>query len=548
MCKSSAIAPSGKSYWNWVIGDGSYQQLKAKRGWSDAGITALCGPAPTICHAGQRVNYNVTLENGKNPCVACPKGKYRAQVKHSEGHCISWSVCSDGETVKQSGTRTRDVTCSAVGACTKSQYEVSPPSGCAGGKCSTPRVCQRVSDCTSGQYVTVKATATSNRQCGECDGVTNYQPYWNQDRCLKMPSCTRNQHVVSGSASPSSKLKCTKCPEGTSQPALVFRGEECSASAGPTQRITSDGTKARPFCSFVHTCHWGPGTKELCAAAICNASGVPFVGFISASNNMCDKRKLYQPIGASYDILTEWNASSSSASIVGGIKKKSYKWKSAVTAECGVPVVTCAAGQFLDDNSTTVCSPCPAGHYNAEANHSETRCTAWAKCAANEHQVAAGTATSNIICENNSGNGTSLCKGFQYQVAAPTATTGRECSGISTCWPGEYVSAANTATSDRVCADCPSTTHTAGIFSFNSARCTPWKTCGKDQRVILRGTRYSDVVCGSCQKGKVQPLTGHRSSICYDMSTTSAPDSAGIGITLVGTLKADMPQFSSLIS
>lgn len=52
--------------------------------------------------------------------------------------------------------------------------------------------------------------------------------------------------------------------------------------------VVSDGTAARPFCSWLNHCSWDDQTKLQCAEALCTASGFEAGGyFVSASNSMC---------------------------------------------------------------------------------------------------------------------------------------------------------------------------------------------------------------------------------------------------------------------
>lgn len=51
--------------------------------------------------------------------------------------------------------------------------------------------------------------------------------------------------------------------------------------------ITSDGSKARPTCSWYRSCSWTTSSQQDCAEALCEASGYDDGTFVSASNNMC---------------------------------------------------------------------------------------------------------------------------------------------------------------------------------------------------------------------------------------------------------------------
>ena len=38
-------------------------------------------------------------------------------------------------------------------------------------------------------------------------------------------------------------------------------------------KLVADGTKEKPYCSFVNHCQWNSLTKQECAKAVCHASG-----------------------------------------------------------------------------------------------------------------------------------------------------------------------------------------------------------------------------------------------------------------------------------
>lgn len=54
-----------------------------------------------------------------------------------------------------------------------------------------------------------------------------------------------------------------------------------------TQTVTSDGSKARPYCTWSSVCNWDTATKNKCANKLCVSSGFVSGTYTSASNNMC---------------------------------------------------------------------------------------------------------------------------------------------------------------------------------------------------------------------------------------------------------------------
>lgn len=78
--------------------------------------------------------------------------------------------------------------------------------------------------------------------------------------------------------------------------AQVFKdGVSCvsmpGGNIGPVSQggitIMSDGTQARPHCSWRTTCNWDAPTQGMCARSLCQASGYPGGSYVSASNDMC---------------------------------------------------------------------------------------------------------------------------------------------------------------------------------------------------------------------------------------------------------------------
>jgi len=72
-----------------------------------------------------------------------------------------------------------------------------------------------------------------------------------------------------------------------------------------------------------------------------------------------------------------------------------------------------------------------------------TTCSWWS---ISQYETVAPTATSDRVC-----SALTTCSSSQYESVAPTATSDRVCSALTTCSSSEYESTAPTATSDRVC-------------------------------------------------------------------------------------------------
>lgn len=55
----------------------------------------------------------------------------------------------------------------------------------------------------------------------------------------------------------------------------------------PTYRITSDGTREKPLCSWGNECAINYGTQSLCAYHLCKSANFTYGVFVNASNDMC---------------------------------------------------------------------------------------------------------------------------------------------------------------------------------------------------------------------------------------------------------------------
>lgn len=53
------------------------------------------------------------------------------------------------------------------------------------------------------------------------------------------------------------------------------------------ERVQSDGSRSKPFCSWAKKCVWDAATQTKCAAKLCEANGFTRSKFLSASNDMC---------------------------------------------------------------------------------------------------------------------------------------------------------------------------------------------------------------------------------------------------------------------
>ena len=165
---------------------------------------------------------------------------------------------------------------------------------------------------------------------------------------------------------------------------------------------------------------------------------------------------------------------------------------------------------FSRDSERT-CIACPAGHFLAEPRHRLLACIAWEECnvALQQYEAETPTSSSNRICASHT-----ECDGAtQYEFAAATSTTDRQCNGLTACLPGSKVIAEPTDTSNRECEACGVNEWQDGL---NAGFCNAASSCAKGERVILASTMVTDLACGACLDGTYQDEDNHREASCLD--------------------------------
>eukprot|EP00041_Stephanoeca_diplocostata_P027797 m.772384 g.772384 ORF g.772384 m.772384 type:complete len:1239 (+) comp23247_c0_seq4:176-3892(+) len=96
-----------------------------------------------------------------------------------------------------------------------------------------------------------------------------------------------------------------------------------SCYSGELVTVVSDGTRARPYCSWNRSpCVWNSTAKTNCAQALCTASGYQFVAYVSTSNDPCTDPSAVP--GAHYYVMMT----------TGAVSYTSYDRESSVTASC----------------------------------------------------------------------------------------------------------------------------------------------------------------------------------------------------------------------
>lgn len=228
------------------------------------GQTLVCQPCSPSCGG---------LCSGPNPnqCITCPVGQYiwqgscaptcaaRGPLFRDPNHpdrCVLCSTCSAASEYQGAAcNESSDTVCLPQSRCLQQQYEAAAPtptsdrqcvtcSTCPPGtgvvsRCSasantvcTPCVaganfsdtdsdvgaCRPTRVCTIGSAQRLAPTASSDRECRLCDGVTEFQNQEGQLSCLPVTQCPPGQQEILSPTRVANRL-CVACPAESFKPA-----------------------------------------------------------------------------------------------------------------------------------------------------------------------------------------------------------------------------------------------------------------------------------------------------------------------------------------
>ena len=154
-------------------------------------------------------------------CSPCPSGQYQSQS--GQVSCTPWQSCALSVTYQTiAPTSTSDRVCTGVSAaCDPStSYQTSGPT------LTSDRACLPLTSCSRRQFISVQATATSDRVCTNCavcpagsTAVTTSCTLAMDTQCTACTACSSDQFETSPCL-PLSDRKCsslTVCPVGYSE-------------------------------------------------------------------------------------------------------------------------------------------------------------------------------------------------------------------------------------------------------------------------------------------------------------------------------------------
>ena len=194
----------------------------------------------------------------------------------------------------------------------------------------------------------------------------------------------------------------------------------------------------------------------------------------------------------------------------------------------------CAANQYRSagctpgvapqaDSTCTALTSCTASQYMSTAPTATTdrACTPVTDCTTFDqgHEASPATTTSDAVCETSR----QCYAESEWQVAAPTVTSGRICDPLTTCGPDEYVVTQRTQTSDRVCgtcenSSCAETTFRTGVCDTATGLGYGCETCA------FLGCEAGDFRQGFC--GGV--TNGYNCTTCSDSDCSADTFQTGV--------------------
>ncbi|OCT70645.1 tumor necrosis factor receptor superfamily member 9 [Xenopus laevis] len=127
------------------------------------------------------------------------------------------------------------------------------------------------------------------------------------------------------------------------------------------------------------------------------------------------------------------------------------------------------------------CNRCPGGSF-MEAPNSKSSCQRCKICENTFEYNRKCTPTSNAVCKCTKGR---ICVGENCEKCA-----------IYECPEGQEITG-------QKCTDCPHGTFKSG----GEGKCRPWTICRKPAKVVLNGTRTSDVICGDTMSRTTQRMS-----------------------------------------
>ncbi len=469
------------------------------------------------CPAGQFTATDGLAES----CTACATGQYQDQAGQTS--CVAATVCAAGQRVLTPANATHNTVCTACAVDTyqnqtgqstcKTQPTCPPGQGYSAPSLETERVCTPCSTgqfkagdnrdacqacgagtfanatgktscdtcadlCSLGQITTTACTATTNRVCQDCDGVTQWQNVSTESTCKTQTTCNAGQKISPPSAS--AERVCSDCPALSYQNATAHRIENCvdQPPCGLGTRFVDSAVAERtcPDCDANTYQDTASHRDTTCKDQItCNAGEKISPSSINAKQacSACDAGK--------------------------------YQDATAHRVESCTDHQDCSPGEFVSTPATAssdrACGACTAGTNFSTVNNA-TSCTAATNCLAGTFVLTDPTTTSDRVCDD-------CVAHTSYSTGVNVAT----CALATNCTAGKFVNIPATASSDRVCGDCDAASNFSS--TVNAASCTGQALCDAGEKIAGNSATAAGA-CEACPSGRFQDAVDHRQAACKD--------------------------------
>lgn len=416
-----------------------------------------------------------TVAVGK--CYAeCPEGLYQNRGTKT---CDACSECGNNQYQRRQCSGFQDTLCRDVLRCafvppksdgtpaSFSEYESEAPTP------TSDRKCTDVTKCGKGEEQVTAATPISDSVCQKC-----------------LPGFV--DHDRDG------KSACTKCPPGTFTSASTTACKKCPAG---TIDADSDPTTPCTPCSLENGKYMEEkGGTECSNVTSCDRGFEPINAARADEDVRCAEcaQGFHKPtIGNAPCTSTPWCAPgyqpTRNASLVadwGCEMCPGGSFKPSIGSEVCKPFTVCKEGfqdfdashQFLGSDRDQFCSPCTPGKTFSVLDGSRQSCMPVKKCGLDEYEVAAPTLSTDRECAART-----LCGSNQYASVPGTATTNTECAPLSACRRDQWIvyqpdllPVGDGRVADRICANCT--------------------VCNAGDQTLSPCTKSSDAICSGCGK------------------------------------------------
>eukprot|EP00049_Salpingoeca_infusionum_P005502 m.92811 g.92811 ORF g.92811 m.92811 type:complete len:2840 (+) comp12991_c0_seq1:76-8595(+) len=495
-------------------------------GFQDQTGQTACKPV-TSCAAGEEEVRAMTLFADR-VCKECVPGTFKSEAGQ-EHKCQAVTVCQAGFEESQAPTATSDRLCRA---CAEDTFK--PEVG-------STTVCRAVTTCAAGEEEITAPTSKSDRICRSCLLGASFKADAGQDTtCIPVTRCTASEFMsqtptVSSDAvctdvticadgffeaeAPTSNSdrvcsECSVCPDGRFEIRSCSRLEDtqcagCSA-CGPTEYMSAPCSDSDTQCQKCSSC--APSefaftpcglTQDTDCRALSSCSGTEFelIPPTPTSDRLCKTASVC--VGDEYE----------------------YRVKTTTSDRVCTPRTVCDPGEealasSLADDENRVCTPCPAGSTDHDAN-GKSLCR---ECPPGTF-VPTGSigACSNFLCDSGYAdtdrNSSTPCERCEVGVNFADEVGATACTPVTPCADGYAISSRATVRQDFQCSPC-----VLGLtFSSGGAPCALAKVCGRDQYQTAPPTLSTDTQCASLsQCGESQyvavPATATSDRTCEDWS------------------------------